>query len=811
MNRNLPNCIAHSVWAVLATTFPTIAHGAEAAVAVEAAGDPGDTIIVVGTSRRDITSIESAAPVDVVSAGDIAATGATNLGQALTALVPSFTLPQNPVGAFTSSIPVGAALRGLSSDQVLVLVNGKRRHSGSNVTRQALAGSRGAAPVDITLIPPSAIERIEVLRDGAAAQYGSDAIAGVINIVLRDKPGGGLSYTFGEYDRGDGRSHKVQGWFGTLLPNDGSLVLAFDAGRSDPANDTNPDNRKFYRSSANINDPMEQNHPYRTWRFGANDIKDQYNVSYNADLPLTEQISLYSFGTYSHRRSDAENFFEPPSGWAVGSLYLTRFPDGRLPVTRYDTTDYQVDGGIRWAGDGSTADLAANYGRSKLDSRDLNGFNPSYGAASPFGFDTGSRIFSQANITLDLSHEIEAGLVRPLTLSGGLAYRWEEYELRAGSPFAQSLGPLFNPVTAPGIFSGITDVDETTLNRKVYGAFVNLEAQITEQFQAGASFRIDDYSDFGSTTNGKLSLRYDFSPAFAVRATGSTGYRAPSLVQAGFSAFSVQGVFQPDGSVREVQQRTLRAGSPEAALLGGQPLKPEKSKNLSFGIVSRPYAGLSLTADIYQIKIDNRVTLSDQLTSAVVSPIFAGTPYANIQSAVFFTNLLDTRTRGIELSATYRSRIGAEGSLTVNAGFSANDNKITRIRDSGSIPGSTVVGRNTRGLIEEGQVKNKATATVNYAHGPFNVNLAGRRYGKWATRSTVPSGDQVYSPQFVTDLALGYTLDNGVNFTVGAINLFDSKPDRSIGPALYGVPKYSVTAPEGFLGAYYYARFGINF
>lgn len=790
-----------------------------------AKNDHLDTVVVLGTRRSDLTALQSAAPVDVLSGEQLQQTGATDLSGALTALSPSFNFPQSPQGAFGGSIAQGASLRGLASDQVLVLVNGKRRHSSANITRQSLVNGRGAAAVDLSLIPLSAIQRVEILRDGAAAQYGSDAIAGVINIVLKENDdGGNLGYRFGGYDKGDGLQRKLSGWKGFTLPNDGFLTLSFDAGSQDPASDTNPDNRIFYPGDTSVNTPREQNNRYRTWRWGAGNVSDQYNFVANSEVGIGESLTAYGFATYSHKNTDAEGFFDPPTTLRnnYGSNALARYPDGRLPITRYGLEDYAVTGGLRWENERlGKFDLALNHGNNTLKSTDRNAINPSYGTNSPSNIYTGGRENDQTNLTLDWVRDFPTDLLfKPLTLSAGLAWRKENYQLSAGEAAGWQNGPLFNtadPITGrriPGYYSGITQVDAASLDRKVLGAYIDVEGQVTEKFQAGVAVRTEHYSDFGDTTNGKLSLRYDFTPQIAARATASTGYRAPSLVQSGMSSFSVQVVEQPPGSGNfvEVQQRTLRANSPEAQALGGKALKPEESTNYSLGLVWRPLENASVTVDAYRINIDNRITLSDQLPASVVTPIFAGTPYANIQSAAFYTNVADTRTDGIELTGNYQWDLQQRGRLNLSGGFAKTDTTITGLRDVGNIKGSQIVGRNTQGLIEEGTPDTKLTLSANWIYENWGLTVAQRRYGEWKSlNATNPSLDQTYSPQWVTDLDLSYTFHKGVKVSVGAINLFDTHPDKSDGAQLYGVPKYSITSPEGAQGAFYYTSVSYDF
>ena len=784
-----------------------------------------DTVVVVGTHRSDVTALQSAAPVDVLSGEKLQETGASDLSAALTALSPSFSFPQSPQGAFAGSIAQGASLRGLASDQVLVLVNGKRRHTSANVTRQGLVNARGAAAVDLSLIPLSAIERVEILRDGAAAQYGSDAIAGVINIVLKERDeGGNAGYRFGGYKKGDGLQRKLSGWKGFALPNDGFLTLAFDAGSQDPASDTRDDNRLFYPGSTSIDTAREQNNRYRNWRWGSGNVSDQYNFTANAEMGLSEGLSAYGFATYAHKNTDAENFFDPPTTLRnnYGSVALARYPDGRLPVTRYGLEDFAVTGGLRFEDQAlGKFDLALNYGNNRVDSTDRDAINPSWGSASPSTIYTGRREADQTNLTLDWTRDFANDwLFKPLTVSTGLAWRQENYDLSQGDAAGWSNGPLFNtidPITGrriPGYYSGITQVDAVSLDRRVIGAYFDVEAQLTDKFQAGVAVRSEHYSDFGDTTNGKLSVRYDFTPEIAARASASSGYRAPSLVQSGLSSFSVQVVEQPPGSGNwvEVQQRTLRADSPEAALLGGKALKPEESTNFSVGLVWRPLPNASVTLDAYRIDINNRITLSDQLPATVVGPIFAGTPYANIQSAAFYTNIADTRTDGFELAGHYQLDLAAWGRLDFNGGYARNNTRITGLDDVGSIPGNQIIGRNTQGLIEDGTPKDKLTLSANWLYDGWSVTVAQRRYGEWKNRNAAnPALDQTFSPQWVTDLDVSYRLDLGLTLSVGAINLFDSHPDKLEGAQLYGVPKYSITSPEGAQGAFYYTSVSYDF
>ncbi|MFT4021298.1 MAG: TonB-dependent receptor [Acinetobacter sp.] len=785
------------------------------------------SVVVTGSRRALKSALDAPAPVDIVSSQELQATGEADLAKALAKLTPSATLPTSPGGGFSASVAPGIALRGLTADQTLILINGKRRHTSAYFTRQSYAGGRGSAGTDLSLIPISAVERIEILRDGAAAQFGSDAIAGVVNIILKSKDhGGSVSLQSGGFTQGDGEQNKISGWKGFSLPNDGSLTFAFDAGQRKAANNTLPDTRTYYNSSSSSNAQYnDANTPYRTWHFGTPEVKDQVNISYNADLPLTDQLSLYSFGTYGHRKTIGENFYEPSSSTTLvnqSSYYKERYPDGRVPLSIVTVDDFSVTAGAKY-GEQKTGkiDSFVTYGRNKVHTHQGNGINPSYGSDSPSSYSLGDNIFSQLNTGIDFSRDVNIPwLASPLTVSTGALYRWEQYQQVAGDPVAYTRGSYYDAETAPEIYAGITDEDATKINRNVYGAYIDLEADIFKSLNAGVALRSEKYSDFGNTTNGKLTLKYTFTPQLSVRGSASTGYRAPSLTQLGYSTYSVQAVEQSDGTWVDTQQRTLAAGSEAAQLLGGSKLKPEKSINYSIGLVWQPLPTTSFTLDIYQIDIHNRILLSDQITGTLITQAFAGTAYSNINSAAFFNNLLDTRTRGLEITAKHNLDLNRYGSLKLNLGFAANNNKITEARDAVTSTGqvissSLIAGRTTQSLIQEAAPKNKTTLGALWDYENWSINTALRRYGEWTIRnSSSASLDQTYKEQYIFDLDIGYKADRfvkGLKLNVGAVNLFNSHPDRTKSSLPYGVVKYSFNSPEGFYGTYLYGKLTYDF
>ncbi len=789
--------VSISLHRAIAIALATLSLPAIAAEPTLSTGENLDSVVVIGTRRSDVTALKSAAPVDVITQEQLQGSGAATLGQALASLLPSFTFPQNTNGAFAQEVPPGASLRGLASDQVLVLVNGKRRHTGSTVTRQNYA-AKGGVPVDISLFPLDAIERVEVLRDGASAQYGSDAIAGVLNIVLKGTDEGGrIGYRQGQYKKGDGLSRRLSGYKGFSLPNDGFLTVSFDAGESDPANDTNPETR------------VPANSPFRDWRFGVGRVADQYNLLVNSELPLNNKLTAYAFATWSHKNSDAEAALVLPNDRRnIASVY----PNGYWPVTRYRLEDYAATGGFRFEDEAlGRFDLSANYGRNEVDSIYYNTLNASWGPSSPTRFDTGTRINSQANLSLDWAKDIALPhLAGPLTLSSGVAWRGERYQLKSGEAAASE--NRFYPHPSGGFYtpasSGITPLDAGSITRSVFGGYIGAEAQITKKFQSGVALRSEHYSDFGSTTNGKVSLRYDFTPTFALRGSLSSGYRAPSLVQAGYQASGVQVINNSTFAL----QRTLRADSATAAALGGTALKPERSENLSIGLVFQPIPEASITLDAYRINIKDRITASENLTGADVIAALTASGISGVNSATFFTNILDTRTDGVELAGRYRFSLPF-GKVDLTAGFAHTRTEITDARDVGSIAASRIIGRTAIGVLEDNVPENKFVWGFRYSVGGFQAVFNQRRYGEYTTRGTTASTDQTFSPQWISDLDLSYRFDKGIRISIGALNLFDSHPDKLkfTGTGPYGIAKYSTVSPEGHQGAFYYANLSYDF
>jgi len=718
--------------AVTPLAAPAFAQDTAAEDAAEA-----PQIIVTGTRSVGRTVDDSPVPVDVLSAEALSNGGQVETNRILSKLVPSFNFPQ-PAIADGSDALRPATLRGLSPDQTLVLINGKRRHVSSLLNINGTVG-RGAAAVDMNTIPSLAIERIEVLRDGASSQYGSDAIAGVINVRLkRADEGGRTSISYGKYDTTisgvanvtglaltggqptldptdgryfqattDGERHVSDGESYSVASNVGLPFFGSDGGyinftaeyrHRGYTNRQGFDLRPNYiRPTSTTWDPREQTFDRLQFRFG--DPKaDDFLLFLNTAAPIGDALELYAFGSFNQRDSlSAANYRQANAAanrdfsvlaanqTPTNANFVALTADGFLPFIQSDLTDYAGTVGLRTTAGDWNADGSFSYGHNAFDYRVENSLNTSFGPGSQRAFDAGGLGYSQYLANIDLSREFEMGFAKPLTLAFGVEYRAERFSIRPGDLQSWAAGPLlvapianstlaacttaggsFNSGTfvcsfpgraaGPGAqgFPGIPLTARTNNKRHNYSAYVELDTELVTGLTATAAGRFEHYSDFGETLTGKLAMRYEFSPGFALRGSVSNGFRAPSLHQQFFTTTStnfINGV--------PVDVLTAQVSSPVATALGSKPLAPEKSFNLSVGFTAQPVQGLTLTVDYYNIKINDRIVLTENLgasTSATDTAIrnYLVTQGLAATAARFFINGLDTRTQGVDAVLNWR-------------------------------------------------------------------------------------------------------------------------------------------------------------
>lgn len=752
-----------------------------------------DRVVAIGTRRSDATALTSAAPVDVINAEELKQTGATSLNQALFQLLPSFNFPQNQ-SATRGQNPKGASLRGLAPDQTLVLINGKRRHASAVVNISGGVPFIGAQPVDLDMIPISSIDHVEVLRDGASAQYGSDAVAGVVNIVLKERDSGGQVNTqLGKYAQGDGFSKTTDGWYGLGLPGDGFLTLSFNTLNNKPT-----DIGDRYVADGQLQDP----------RWGGAG-RDKFNLAANAEIGLSDQWRLYSFATFGQDKSVNNT---PPLLANNPNNVAGIYPNGTIPKYRYRYEDGALTVGTRYEDETlGRFDLSATYGRDKHDELAFNTVNPSYGLNSPTQFDVATLVNDQTNIGLDYAKDLEVNWSsHPLTVSAGIAYRHEQYRLEEGDYESYSFGGINGVQVGAVQASGLTPDDAGTYKRDVGGVYVGLEHQLTDEFQVGIAGRTEHYSDFGSATTGKLSARYDFTPQVGLRATVNNSFRAPTLGQIGTSWTTTTNV---DINGNPVLTRMLPADNPAARALGAEPLKPEKSTNYSLGLVLRPIENASLTIDAYQISIRDRLLYSGGISGPRAEQILQQAGFGQYTWAQFMTNAANTRTRGVDIVGKYNLDLAQYGALSLSAGYTKARTTIEKVHENPN--GFDILTREARGFLEHGYPEDKLVLGATHKIGAWTIALSQTRYGeyrKYAASEANAQYDQTFAAQWNTDLDVNYAFTQQLRLSVGANNLFDSKPD-DFNTRLRQTPgqQYSYLSPSAPEGAFYYTRLSYDF
>ncbi len=760
-------------------------------------------VVTTGTRRTDRTVVESPVPIDVLTATEIRQTGLTETSQLIQMVVPSFNFPRPSISDGTDHIRP-ATLRGLGPDQVLVLVNGKRRHNTALVHVNGTIG-RGSTSVDLNAIPASAIARIEVLRDGAAAQYGSDAIAGVINIILKTDQQLSVSSTAGQTSESDGEVIQAEGNYGFQLGESGFLHLSGEFRDRGRTNRSRPDTRQqYFTGDARNNDPNLTNQINH--RQGDADTQDGL-VFMNASAPLSAKVTFYSFGGFSRRQGEATGFFRRAQDVrTVRALH----PDGFLPEIHSLVYDGSFSAGLKGTLSGWVWDLSSVYGRNSFRFEVKNSNNVSLGTASPTEFYAGTFVFQQNTSTLDFSRQFNIGSSAPLNLALGAEFRYDNYQIEAGDEAsyidggARILdGPSAGSLAAVGaqVFPGFRPSDETTESRNNVAVYVDVENNLTSSFIANVAGRFENYSDFGSTTNGKLALRFEPVQKFAVRGAVSTGFRAPALAQSFFSSTATNFI---NGVPFDV--KTFPVESPEAKALGAEALKAEKSLNLSVGFTMDPIDNFSFTVDYYRITIDDRIVFSENFTGASIRTLLL--PFG-ASGGRFFTNAIDTKTQGVDVIARYGFQIG-RNRLRFTGAFNKNETKVTRVTPTPpQLRGfeETLFGRVERGRIEKGQPRDNVNLTANYNLGNFGIMARTIRFGRVTSFNANPVQDQEFEVKWITDLDLSYNFWDRMTAAAGANNVFDVYPEENIfANSTSGILVYNGISPFGFNGRYYYGR-----
>lgn len=784
----------------------------------DAGAGPLDEVVVLGAYRDSLRIRQSAALLDTLSYETLERTGAANLPSALRDLLPSFNFP--PIYAQgASTAPLGtirpAALRGLSPGETLVLVEGKRRNLAPFVNGNTQFGT-GSQSADLDAFPLDAIERVEVLRETASAQYGSDAIAGTVNVSLRSSAqGGAVRSRVGQFTKGDGLSRQFSGWKGLTLPGNGFLTLAGEYRDEARTNFEGWDGRRAYFTRADgSDDPREQTFD-REWPQGLPALRER-KASANAEMGVGAASRLYGFANYVERDGSASlPYVLPNSDGNVRELY----PDGFAArfLTAYQ--DVGVTAGWILPTAHGNFDLSSSVARSRADLRAANTINASFGEASPTRFFFGALSSGHAAFQLQyVSLPLTTRRSESMTFAAGLEYRRERYEITAGDPSSWADGgvPILDgphagapaPIGSQG-GSGFQATDAGGFHRDVTAGYVSVDSSLWRELQVGGALRAEHYSDFGARIDGKLYTQYEVLPDIALRATVGTAFKAPTLGQQGYSSTTIN--ILPSGTA---SVRTFPVNDPAALALGAAPLRPEHSRSISLGLSAGATDAAMLGVDAYQIDIDDRISRSAFFFGAEVARILAEAGYPGYTYAAYFVNAVDTRTRGVDVTGSYGIALKRYGRIGLSLALNITDTDVREIKATPrqlAATGQQLLDTNTLTALIAGQPESTLMLGLEHTFERISWQVRARRYGHYRWSNAELGLQQTFATQWTVDLDVAARIYQRVTLSVGVQNLLDSYPDTwVISPYLGGRPKFSGFSPEGQDGAFWFAALRVD-
>jgi len=852
--KNIRYVIAASAAASVVSVSPVFAQEA----------DPDDSfekIAVVGSRAAPRSVADSPVPIDIIGGDELSKSGSVDMLDLLISAVPSFNSRAQPISdAATLIRPIN--LRGLSSDSTLILVNGKRRHRASVIAFQGGGINDGAQGPDISVIPTSALKQVEVLRDGAAAQYGSDAIAGVMNFVLKDAAdGGSFSVKRGEYYEGDGAATIVDGNVGLPLTDDGFVNLSFQLKNADATSRSiqRPDAQGLIDAgNSAVIDPAQ------IW--GNPEIRDDITLFGNVGLDLGDDKEFYMFGNYSERDATGGFYYRNPHNRGnvysidggetllvgdiaqsqgadrtcavvpvgdVGNILDTDayqamvadpncfsmnqiFPGGYTPAFGGNITDTSLAIGTKGEIKGGFLaevlyDLSGSVGRSESSFNLKNTLNPSLGLDTPTEFDTGKYIQLEKTFNLDLVKGIDVGLYEPVNFAGGLEWREESFEIIAGEEASWKAGPFadqgFN-IGSHG-FKGFGPEAQGVNTRRNVAAYVDVEAYVTEDLLVGGALRYEDFSSFGDTTNYKLTLQYQVSDEISLRGSTSTGFRAPTVGQANVVNTATSIV---NGNL--IQSFTAPPTDPLASFYGGKELTPEDSTSYAFGGVYQS-GDFFFTLDYYNIEVQDRITQSSQITvrpEDYTELEARGVQNPELISAVtYFANDFDTTTQGVDIVANYSMEIFDASDTEFSLAYNWNDTNVDSFN-----PDTTSDGKVRR--LEEGVPNHRATFTISQSWDEVSMFVRTNYFGEYfATHAddTSAGWSETADAAVTIDLEVNYFLNDQITLTAGANNLFDQEAQKlqSGADGARGVVGgvFYESGPFDYNGGFYYVKATYNF
>ncbi|MFV0248693.1 MAG: TonB-dependent receptor [Tenacibaculum sp.] len=808
------NEFATLVFSTLGFKTQKLTGSANMNVVMQESSEALSEVVLVGTRNPRQTKLETPVAVDIVDVGAIRlATAQTTANDLLANIIPSFNSTRQSSSDGTEHIDP-ASLRGLGPDQILVLVNGKRRHTTSLLNNQGTFGN-GSVGTDLSSIPSSAIDRIEVLRDGAAAQYGSDAIAGVINIILKREQGLEIGTTYGVTSEGDGETFNLNINYGAKIGKKGGFINLSaefnDRNKTTRAQNHNliiydqSDLGNFFAYDFSNDNARERDDELIA---AAGLTRDDFNFQIgdaaitntqlfaNLEIPTGKNSNFYAAGGGNFRKGDGFGFRRLPSEDHV----LEIFPNGFQPILESDVTDLSLITGFKTKLGNWNFDLSNTVGNNKFDYTVSNTANDTLGANSPTSFDAGSHAFLQNTVNLDFS-KFNENTISGLGIAFGAEFRYENYNITAGEE-GSYIGEGANS------FPGFSPSNEVDKGRTSIGLYADFEFNFTEKFLVGVAGRFENYSDFGGTLNGKLATRYKVSDNFALRAAFGTGFRAPSLHQQYFNNIATVLV---DGEL--INRGTFRNDSEIANTFQIPELKEETSTSLSIGLTAKVIDNFQVTLDAYKVDIDDRIIYTGSLGNDVFGdPIQELQDILNplgVSSARFFTNAVNTSTIGIDLVMNYKVPLN-KGALNLSLLYNYNESEVDD--ELNAVPSIFVgqedvyFGSQEKSLIETNNPKDKGILTIDMTGRKFGVMVRNIYWGEVTTDGFPFGSAQKHSGKLTTDLTGSFNFNDKISLTVGANNLFNVLPDLQIYENSYfGVFKYA-SVQMGTTGAFYFAR-----
>ncbi|NVJ49779.1 MAG: TonB-dependent receptor [Gammaproteobacteria bacterium] len=799
-------------------------------------------VVIVGSRAAPRSVTESAVPVDIISGEEFESQGITDMNSMLAVSVPSFNVNAQPISD-AATLVRPANLRGLPPDSTLILLNGKRRHRSAVITFLGGGLSDGSQGPDISVIPSIALKQIEVLRDGAAAQYGSDAIAGVMNFVLKDSASGGyVELSNGQFYEGDGNTTKLAANIGTEMTERGFANFSFEYKQADPTSRSvqREDAQDLADLRANGNDDIigEIANPAQIW--GSPEIKSDWKLFANLGIDLSNRSQWYLFGNLAEREIEGGFYYRNPftrSGVNADGdgnhlvidltpndgLACPTFPAGDLTGLRDVFADPNcfafnelLPGGFtpRFGGtvsdqafvtgysnefdSGLTYDVSVSYGKNEVDFNIKNTINPSLGPDTPFEFNPGSYTQEEKGANFDISYP-----VGPVNIAAGAEYRDEAFGIKAGDEASYTVGPYAADGFGIGSngFPGFQPRDAGEWSRSNWAAYLDAEIDVTESFFLSLATRFEDYSDFGFTENSKIAGRLQWNDEIAFRGAVSTGFRAPTVGQS-----NVRNVTTAFGDNGLEDQATLPPTNPIAVQKGGQPLEPEQSKNFSIGSVME-FDNLFITVDYYRIKVEDRISLTSpqaltpqDITELVNQGVTDATSYTSVR---FFTNDFDSRTQGVDLVANYSTNWFG-GNTDLGLVYNWTDTQV----DVGS---SNTISATRARLLEENLPDIRATLSLNQKWNDWRATVRYNHYSGYFEDHLDSEAFPIEEDRsFTLDVELGYDVNQNFNLVFGVQNITDETPSENPWAGIAGA-KYAVTSPFGFNGGYYYVRLGYDF